>query len=601
MALPVARRILGLFSRQERFQLHVLLAATTLMALIEVAGIASVMPFIAVLADQDAIAENRLLRWAFTAFDFSSKRTFLFALGCAVLTVLILRNAFTALATWFQLRFVGNQHDSLARRMLTSYLKQPYEFYLAKNTAELSTNILAEVASFVNGVLLPGLQATAQAITAAFILVLLLLVDPVLSLISGALIGGTYAAIFAATRRRLAVLGEDRLQANSDRYRAAAEALGGIKEVKVLRAEHVFVDRFARPSRRFTKDSTAQLMLAQLPRFALETLAFGGMLAIALYLLATRGSVAEVLPIIGVYALAAYRLLPALQQIFNSVTTFRFYRPSLDIMDASLSVLGRGLDVAPPESPQPVVFQRSLDLQNVGFTYPGKDQPVLKALNIRVEKGQSVALVGPTGSGKSTIIDLIVGLLRPSEGAVMIDDVPLSDDQVASWQEMIGYVPQHIYLSDDTIARNIALGVPDDAIDRPRLHAAARIAQLQDFITTLEHGLDTEIGERGVRLSGGQRQRIGIARALYRDPPVLVLDEATSALDGHTERRVLNEITRGTPGKTVIMVAHRLSTVESCDLIYVLDQGNVEAAASYRELELSSPVFRAMLGSTEEG
>lgn len=601
MAVSAARRILTLFSKKERRQLRFLLVAITVMALIEVAGIASVMPFIAVLADQDVIEQNRFLRGAYQFFGFSSKRTFLFALGCSIVVILILRNAFTALTTWFQLRFVGEQHDSLARRLLTSYLRQPYEFFLARNTSELSTNILSEVASFVNGVLLPGLQATAQAVVAICILVLLLFIDPLLSLIAGLSIGGAYAAIFAISRRKLAALGEDRLQANADRYRAAAEALGGIKEVKVLGVERVFVERFAGPSRRFTRDSTLQLMLSQLPRFALETLAFGGMMGIALYLLATRGSVAVVLPIIGVYTLAAYRILPALQQIFNSVTTFRFYRPSLDVMERSLSTLAQTAESAKGEDLKPVSLDSSLELRSVGFTYPDSQEPVLNDLNILIQEGQSVALVGPTGSGKSTIIDIIVGLLRPTTGFLALDGKELEGAQIPAWQGLIGYVPQRIYLSDDTVARNIALGVEGEEIDSARLDAAARTAQLHDFIGSLPNGVDTPIGEHGVRLSGGQRQRVGIARALYRDPPVLVLDEATSALDGHTERLVLEEITRGSEGKTIIMVAHRLSTVRTCDLIYVLKDGAVETAATYAELELSSSVFRSMLGTAEGG
>jgi ABC-type multidrug transport system fused ATPase/permease subunit len=589
------RKVLGLFSPSERRQIYLIFVGVTLMALVEIAGIASVMPFIAVLTNPEVINDNPLLSRAYDLLGFQSSDAFLFALGCAVLLVLIVRNAVTALTTWFQLRFAAGQHDSLARRLLTGYLHQPYEFFLTRNTTELSTNILSEIASFVNGMLLPGLQILAQSVVATFIVLMLLFVDPFLSLLSALALGGAYGLIFALTRRRLSRLGKDRLEANTERYRFASEALMGIKELKVLGAEDNFVDRFSGPSSRFARDSAAQLMVSQLPRFALETLAFGGMVGIALYLLATRGTVGEVLPLIGVYSLAAYRMLPALQQIFNSLTTFRFYRPSLDAISHSLAG-AEPLGEEDVEHDEPISFETQLALERVTFSYPGTEETVLHEVNVVIPRGASVGFVGRTGSGKSTIIDLVVGLLRPQEGQVAVDGTPLDPLRMRSWQRMVGYVPQHIYLTDDSVAANIAFGVEDADIDPDRLRTAARIAQLESFIESLPEGFQTHIGEGGLRLSGGQRQRIGIARALYRDPPVLVLDEATSALDGQTERQILAALQGQKEDRTLLMVAHRLSTVEECDTIYVLENGRVEAAASYRELESSSAVFRSMLG-----
>jgi ATP-binding cassette, subfamily B, bacterial PglK len=404
----------------------------------------------------------------------------------------------------------------------------------------------------------------------------------------------SYGAIYLGLRGYLARIGADRVRANRERFQAVQEAFGGIKDIKVAGLEAGSLHRFDGPSKRFAKRQAALQIANQLPRFLLEAVAFGGALAFVLYLLASRGGLQGVLPVMAVYALAGYKLLPALQQVYSQVANLKFAEPAVVALHADLTQLRPSptLELPPPA---PLGLSRSLALENVSYTYPGAARPTLERLDLEVAARTTVGLVGATGSGKTTTVDLLLGLLEPKEGRLLVDGAPVGRRSLRAWQRTIGYVPQHIFLTDDTVAANIGFGLAMAQIDMAAVERAATTASLHDFVVKeLPSGYDTLVGERGVRLSGGQRQRIGIARALYHDPSLLILDEATNSLDSVTEQAVVDAVHKLGRRKTIIIIAHRLTTVRNCDQIFLLDRGRVTAQGTFGELLESSARFRRM-------
>jgi ATP-binding cassette, subfamily B, bacterial PglK len=595
---PELRKVLELFSHQSPWKLVGLFGLIVLMAFVQVVGVASILPFMNLVADPGEIERNRLLGWLYETLGFESTRSFLIFTGFVVLGLTAFSNAFSAVTNWVMLRFIWNQQYQLSVRLLTRYLQEPYPFFLNRNSGGLAKNILAEVKEAINGFVMPVMKALAQVVVAAAIIALLVWVDPLLALVAVTVLGGAYSTLYLVVRRRQARLGGARLAANEARFRAAGEAFGGIKEMKVLAREAELLKRFSRPAREYSRVNTANAVISEIPRYALETLAFGGILAILLYILGTQEDIGQAVAIMSLYALAGYRLLPALQQIFAGFAKARFFSAALNNFHSEL--VGSGVPVRGParalpgRADEPLPFAREIRVRRVTFSYPGSDEVTLRDVDLTIPKNTTVGLAGSTGSGKTTLVDLLLGLLEPTSGRIEVDGVPLSPDNHARWRRKLGYVPQHIYLLDDSVTRNIAFGQRDDQIDREAVERAARIALLHEFVETLPQGYDTVVGERGIRLSGGQRQRIGIARALYHDPDVLVMDEATSALDGITEVAVIQAIRELASRKTIILVAHRLASLRGCDVIHLFEEGRVVASGTHAELMRDNVRFRAM-------
>ncbi len=587
--LKKLRRIL---TKRELKQFAWLCGAILAMGLFEVVGIVSIMPFMQLVAQPGVVQESEWLSWLYDRLGFQEERAFLFAAGAAVLILLAVSNTVSALTQWFQFKYVWNSAHTLAKRLLSVYMYQPYEFFLGNNSAELGKQVLDEVNTYARSVLLPLVQLCARAFVAFVILALLFLVDPQLALTVFVVLGSVYALIYFGVRTYLDNLGKERFGANRLRYKTANEALAGIKLVKIRGSEDYFIDRFAAASKRYSRVQPIHSAIAGTPRYFVETLAFGGILTVVLYLLAVKQSLSDVIPLLSLYALAGYRLLPALQQIFVALSTFRYNVPVVDSLYRDLQA---GNARPAPDAPGDLTFAKEIRLRNVSFQYAGSDKAVLRNINLTIPHNARVAFVGPTGSGKTTLVDILMGLLRPRSGEVLIDGAPLADATVSAWQKMVGYVPQEVALYDETVARNIVFGVADGEFDAARMQQVARMAKVHGFIVDeLPRGYDTLVGERGVRLSGGQRQRIGLARALYHDPEVLILDEATSALDGITEDAVMDAIGRADKQMTTILIAHRLSTVQDCDCIYLLEQGRIVAEGTYDDLMATNATFRGM-------
>lgn len=594
--ISTAKKLIELFSPRERIGLVALCGLTILAAAIDVVGIVSIMPFIAVVATPEMIETNHWLNTAYKLFGFTTRNSFLFALGMGVLGCLIINNLFKAWFAWLQLRYANMRESSLSSRLLGHYLAQPYVFFLDRNTSEMSRNILSLVATVINGVVRQFLSLVEKIIGALFIIILLIMVDPWLALSTSVILGTLYGIVYIVVRARLLAWGGQIVDANLLRYKLSQEALNGIKDLKILGRERFFINGFLRHSMRNAALATKSNTTALIPMYSLEILAFGGILCIVLYFITVKQNLAQVLPLVALYAFAAKRIMPALQGIFTAVSSMRFNSAALDVLYRDLAnikmrepQLDRGSDI------QPLPLRRDLELKKICFTYPNRDEPAIKDINLAIQANTCIAFVGPTGSGKTTLVDIILGLLEPQAGEMLVDGIRIDATTRPRWQKNIGYVPQHIFLSDDTVTRNIAFGLPDDAIVMDKVKHAARIANIAAFIETeLPQGYETIIGERGVRLSGGERQRIGIARAVYHDPAVLILDEATSALDGVTESAVMDAIQALATRKTIILIAHRLTTVKDCNFIYLLENGRIKTSGTYAELMKNSEDFRAM-------
>lgn len=588
------RRIFSLLNRKQRRKAYWLLPAITVMALLQVVGIASVLPFLTLVANPETIEGNSVFSWIYTTLNFGSETSFLVFAGLAALFILIVSNGFTTFTEWMMLRFSWQINHTLSSRVLSDYLHKPYVFFLNQNTSRLGKNILAEVKQVVQGLIVSSMQMVAQSVVALFILLMLVVFDPILALAAFILLGGAYGLIYFFSKRKLADIGRKRSIEDERRFKTAGEALSSAKDVKLLGKEAAFIERYARHSQRYSRYMAMQQVIAQLPRYALETVAFGGMLLIALFLLLQGEGAAKLLPTLALYGFASYRLMPALQKIFSSLTSMRFSDAALELIHGDLEVEG-SYTYIDRDTLEPLPFKQALELRHVTFAYPGTEKPVLRDFGVTIRPNSSVAFVGATGSGKTTTVDIFLGLLRPQQGGLYVDGVLVDEENLPNWQKNIGYVPQQIYLSDDTVASNIAFGVLKKKIDRAAVEQAARLANIHDFIVNeLPQGYETVVGERGIRLSGGQRQRLGIARALYGDPKVLVLDEATSALDGITEEAIFQAVSELGKSKTVIMIAHRMTTVRACDVIYLLERGRIVDQGSFEDLLARNPSFRAM-------
>ena len=594
----IFKKIWFLLDARERRRGVIVFALLLMVAFVDVLGVASVMPFIAVLANPEVVETNRYLAATYAALGFETRQGFLFFLGLVFFTVLMTSLALRAVGLWARLRFSHNREFSWGARLVGGYLRQPYEWFLNRHTSDIATSVLTEVKQVIGGALFPAMQLVSHVLLAVFLMILLIIVDPVLAVAMTVLLGGSYLAISIALRRRLKRIGVERRLANKARFHVVQEAFGGIKDLKISGLEQTLLNRFRTPAQVVASRQISAGLIGQLPSFAMQALLFGGMLLVLLYLMATRGGFQEAVPVIAVYAFAGYRLMPALQIIYQSASQLRFSEAALDGLCKDFASFKNlppdgTLDLA-QERRERLPLREALTLDDVVYAYPGAPRHAVDHLSMQIPACTTVGLVGSTGSGKTTTVDLILALLRPQAGRILIDGQELTEERVRLWQRSLGYVPQQIFLSDDTVAGNIAFGLPKRRIDMSAVERAAKIANLHDFVVSeLSDGYQTRVGERGVRLSGGQRQRIGIARALYHDPDVLILDEATSALDNLTEQAVMEAVHNLGHRKTIILIAHRLTTVRKCDQIFLLEHGRLVGSGSYQEMATNNELFRA--------
>jgi ATP-binding cassette, subfamily B, bacterial PglK len=594
--MKIVKKILDLITVQEKKEVLLLVFMAMIMAIFDMIGVASILPFMSVLINPSLVESNAILAFIFNALEFQSTQNFLFFLGIFVFVMLLVSLSFKALTSYMMSRFTTMRECTISKRLFSSYLYQPYKWFLSRNSASLSKTVLAEVGAVISGALIPIMNLLAQVSVSIALVILLIAVDPKLALIVGGVIALTYVCIYFLMSKLLSRIGSERVAANEMRYTIASEAFGGIKDIKVGSHEETYVKRFSVPAETYARSEAAASIAQQLPKFFLEMVAFGGMVLIILYLMSDSKDFTSAIPIISLYAFAGYRLMPAMQQIYANAAQLRYANSVLDVLHSDVTSLAPlpSINVDNP----PLVFKDVITLKNVDFYYPESKKIALKNLNLDIPVKSTIGIVGSTGSGKTTTVDLILGLITARKGSLEVDGVEVNSDNVYQWQQSIGYVPQHIYLADDTIASNIAFGIEPRDIDQSAVEICSSIANLHEFIVNeLPQGYSTKVGERGVRLSGGQRQRIGIARALYNNPKVLILDEATSALDNLTEKLVMEAVHSLGNKITIIIIAHRLSTVRKCDIIYMMEYGHIVDQGNYEFLIQTSKKFQEMTKS----
>jgi ABC-type multidrug transport system fused ATPase/permease subunit len=583
--MQTINKILFLLSTNERISAAWLLVMILIMAFLDMIGVASILPFMAVLTNPEIIETNLIVNYLYRAsnlFGVNNTQEFLFSLGILVFFLLIISLSFKALTTYFQVRFVQMREYSLAKRLMEGYLNQPYSWFLNRNSADLGKTILSETGQVVGYGIGPLLELMAKGTIAIALIILLILVDPKLAMIVSLLFGILYFFAFILMRDFLGKIGKERLYNNKIRFISLNEAFGAFKEIKLAGLEKIYVNRFSKSAKKYADNIVSSQIISQLPRYILEIVAFGGIIVLLLYLIIQTGSFNKVLPTISLYAFAGYRLMPALQEIYAACTQLTFVGPSLDNLVKDMKNLKLNNMKL---SANKMITYETIKLKNVYYDYPNSSRTTLKNINIDINVKTTVGIVGSSGSGKTTTIDVILGLLEPKSGQLEVDGNIISRENLVAWQNSIGYVPQHIYLADDTIAKNIAFGLESHEINLEAIQKASKIANLHEFvINELTEKYQTIIGERGIKLSGGQRQRIGIARALYHEPQILILDEATSSLDNETEKVVMEAVNNLGKNLTIIIITHRLSTVRNCDVIYKLDKGKIVNKGTYSEI-----------------
>lgn len=610
--LQSLRRFLSLCTAQDVRRLWVLLLMVVGTGILEVAGIASILPFLQLAADPEAASGNLLIQRIFDVLGLDTRSAGLLVIGWAVILFLGVSNLLTALASWHTQRIAWTIAHHVSVFLASSYANLPYQFYLHKESGDIIKSVIDDVNRLVDGVVIAGCRLITQFIVSAMILVLILIIDAWIAVIAICVFFGPYLVMTYLRKAYLTDLGRERILANSQRFVTFSDLIVGIKAIKSAGANEYFVNRFEAPSKTFSLIQPKIHISSVLPRYVLESIAFSSVVFVIMYLSNRSMDLVAVLPTLTLFTLAGYRLMPAAHLGYQSVVQLLSNYPAIDNIYRDVhshSSPAAGIAVfAPPDAVgKPNVqqaaasgvskcatrFNDSLSLHDLSFTYGNNNPDVLSDISLRINKGQKIGFVGPSGSGKTTLIDILVGLLHPTDGQIQLDGVHIDSNKTEILKTLTGYVPQDVFLYNDSVARNVAFG--KNEIDLERVKRSCSIAQMDSVIENeFTAGYSTVIGDRGLRLSGGQRQRIGLARALYQQPEILVLDEATSALDTLTEKSVLTEILNKLPDITIIMIAHRLSTVRDCDKLFVLDRGRLIAEGTYDHLISSSRLFREM-------
>ena len=568
---PFFAQVSGLLTVQERKKATVLLALMLIGMALETLGVGLVIPAIAVLTQSDLAAKYPALQPLLLMMGNPSKQMLVVGGMLALVGVYFVKALFIGFLGWQQARFAFDVQASVSHRLFSNYLRQPYTFHLQRNSAQLIRNVINEVNLLTFTCILPAMSMLTEALVMLGLCGLLLVFEPVGALIVLTVLGLAAGGFHFFTRRRITRWGEARQHHEGLRMQHLQQGLGGVKDVKLLGREAEFLELYRVHNAKSAQMGQLQATLQQLPRLWLELLAVCGLAILVVSVLAQGRPIDAVLPALGLFAAAAFRLLPSATRVISAAQSLRYGLPVIGTLYEELQLHVQEAERGPRSA---LAFHTALELNKVSYTYPGADEPALRDLSLVVHRGESVGFVGSSGAGKSTLVDVILGLLPLERGEIRVDGHNIQH-ALRDWQDQIGYVPQFIYLTDDTLMRNVAFGLSDEQIDKAAVWRAIRTAQLESFVNNLHEGLETMVGERGVRLSGGQRQRIGIARALYHDPAVLVLDEATSALDTDTESGVMQSVHALHGEKTVIIIAHRLSTVEHCDSLYRLEKGRL--------------------------
>ncbi|MDX1787963.1 MAG: ABC transporter ATP-binding protein [Psychrobacter sp.] len=594
--LKVIKQLFVLLTDKQLKQFYLLQVLVVIMAFTELLGIASIAPFMALVGDISILETNGVFAQLYKMSGLNNPMDFLFYSGVIVLVMLAFSTVISMFTTWRLSIFGARIGTEIADRLYSYYMQQSWQFHASGSSAQLTKQVSTEAARISSQIVQPLMIMNSKLVLALFISISIVIYDPVIAILGLFIFSLAYFVLYRLVRQKLESNGQQLSEVSTQRFRLMNEGFGGIKDVLLLNRSHDFITRFHDSGKVFARAQGTNIAISQVPRYFIELIAFGAMISLVLVLIKVHsGNLGEVLPILAVYALAAFKLLPALQQIYSSLSQIKGNTAAFEAVKDDLE---RSFDSQKTSSDTvvstPIDLKRSIKLSNIEFSYPGKERPAVDSVNMSIPVNSVIGLVGSSGSGKSTLIDLLLGLLTPQQGGIYVDDIRITADNKRAWQDLLGFVPQSIFLSEGSIAENIAFGIPAKDISLKQVNKALNLANLTELVEQLPDGVNTRVGERGVQLSGGQRQRIGIARALYHEAEVLVFDEATSALDGITEKIVMDAIHEFSGQKTIVMIAHRLKTVEKCDLIYFMEHGKIIDYGTYQELVVRNVKFKEM-------
>lgn len=589
------KKIVYILPNGDPLKLAILLMLMLLVAVMEVIGISMIPTFVAIIADPDRVLQIGWLQPVLETLEINDQRDLLLGGAIGLVGVFIIKSAYTIWFNYFEANFISRRRYMISHRLMRAYMQAPFIFHLQKNSAELLRNIAYEIDYFINNVITNLLRMSREVIIVLAILGFLVAVEPLITLLIIILsVVGSGSFIFF-NKRKMKEYGEEEQERRSKMIKALNQGIGGIKDARVLNREEEFIEKFRIEAYKSMRLKAYIQFIQQIPRPVVETTAVLGMLLVAVLLLWQDRSLAVIIPIMALFAMASVRMMPSIQQIVSMYTNLRYNIVSVepiykDLKELESYNIAFNIDRKKKES---LRFDRAIELKDLSYYYPNSSTKALDRVSLTIKKGEAVAFVGSSGAGKTTMVDIILGLLEPQEGTINVDGVNIAEN-LSAWQRNVGYIPQSIYLADETLRANVAFGLPEKEIDNTKVIGAMRLAQLEEMVKQLPKGLDTMVGELGTRLSGGQRQRLGIARALYHNPKVLVMDEATSALDNITEKQIINAIEALKDEHTLIMIAHRLTTVKNCDKLYFMENGRIIQEGSYHELVDSNIKFREM-------
>ena len=576
----MVKKLRYVFDRKDKIKLVGLAILMIIGSVLELLAVAVFNPFIEVLMQTSSIEDDSFLKLFFAHIHLNGIEQYLVVLSALIAVIYLVKNIYLSFLQNVILSFSYTTRMNLATRLLTTYMNEPYTFHLSKNIAEMQRCLQSDTSQFMT-LISSGLQLTVEMVTCLALAAYLFHTSHSITVVIGVLLLMCIGLFFIISKKVSSRLGRQNEHYNAKLFQWINQSLGGIKELKILQREGYFIDSYKTNYKKLIWGARVNELIAALPKYIVETVAMVGLVfAIIIKLLFGHGALETFIPQIAVFAVAAFRLLPSVGRVNAYINSIMYNKASLDMIYDDL----KEIDSEPVQEiewqgkKENWIFTKGVTVEHVSYHYPDSDVEVLHDISLEIPKGKTVALIGPSGAGKTTLADIILGLLPPVSGVVRMDQHDVYEN-LRSWREKLGYIPQSIYLSDDTIRNNVAFGIYEEQIDEDAIWKALEKAQLKEFVQGLENGLDTYVGDRGVRLSGGQRQRIGIARALYHDPEILVLDEATSALDSSTEQAVMESIESLQGLKTMIIIAHRLTTIKNADLIYEVSGGTVKEKA----------------------
>ncbi|GHV03390.1 multidrug transporter [Campylobacterota bacterium] len=557
-------KLLFLLSRRDRLFLAVLFALSILSALVETIGLSAIMPFISVATNMTLVETNGYYKTVYDALGFATAAQFVIAFGFVLIGFYIFRSGLQIFSTWLLVRFANSRFHIFAYRLFSQYLAMPYQEFAQRNSARLTKTIMHD-ANQITTVINNFLQLISEVSIVVILYTMMIMVNWKVTIVLSLFLATQVFLLLKFVSSKIAKHGRKSQASYAALMETINDSLGNFKLVKLLGNQKLLLERFGSASLGYSQSKIANEVLNALPRIVLELLGFSILIALVVYVIYQYGDANFVIPIVSMFALALYRLLPSAQRIMGNINSIRFYLPSLHIVHQDL------LYRADDEGGEPIAFERTITLKNINFAF-SEDKPVINDLTLTIQKGDKIGFAGKSGSGKSTLIDIIAGIYKPQSGEIEIDGETLRNDNIRAWRQLIGYIPQEIYLFDGTVADNVAFG---HDYDEAEIIAALKQANIYDFLLTHD-GLKTRVGEGGILLSGGQKQRIGIARALYGNPQILILDEATSALDSETEAKIMEEIYDAASGRTLLAIAHRLTTLSGCNRIYQMESGRLD-------------------------